>query len=79
MTAVPRPLTERQREILAYLESFSAEHGYAPTMREIADHFGWTAPHSAVDHVEALERKGYVTRQAGQARTIVLVKAVPRG
>lgn len=80
MSSVPRPLTERQGEILAYLEGFSAEHGFAPTMREIAEHFGFESPHSAVDHIEALERKGYVTRRAGQARTIVLVrKAVPRG
>ena len=33
------PLTRRQKQILDFLESYIAKHGYAPSFEEIAEHF----------------------------------------
>jgi len=32
-------LTSRQREILDFIQAFTAKEGYPPTVREIAGHF----------------------------------------
>jgi repressor LexA len=68
-TAIPhshaqprRPLTARQREVLDFVRIFAAQHGYPPTVREIGAHFGFV-PRSVFDHLEALEKKGYLRRR----------------
>ena len=38
-----QPLTKRQREILDYLQEFIQQHGYAPSLEEIARVLGGTA------------------------------------
>ncbi len=67
-----RPLTERQREVLDFVRGFGAQHGYPPTVREIGAHFGFV-PRSVFDHLEALEKKGYLRRRrektTGRRRT----------
>lgn len=62
-------LTNRQQEILAYLKSATDERGFAPSIREVAAHFGMTAK-GAYDHIKALERKGVITRQDRTARSV---------
>ena len=50
--------------------------GNSPTYREIAVAFGFRSPRAAVDHVEALARKGYLRVHRHRARGIeVLVKS----
>jgi repressor LexA len=68
------PLTHRQRQILEYIRSHLAEKGYAPTVRAIAAHFGIRSPNGARGHLVALERKGLLRHQRGQARTLQLVE-----
>src|SRR6266849_10315287 len=63
-----RELTERQREILSFIHSFTARHGLPPTVREIGGRFRVT-PRAAFDHLRALERKGYLRRRATAGRT----------
>lgn len=41
-----------------------------PTVREIADHFGFHSPKAATDHLDAIERKGYIHRANRKARNI---------
>jgi repressor LexA len=62
-------LTLRQQEILGFLQIFSQEKGFWPSIREIRDHFGFNSTNAVVGHLRALEHKGYITRIAGQART----------
>ena len=69
-----RDLTARQREVLAFIRSFTERHGAPPTVREIGEHFGFTA-RAAFDHLRALERKGMLQRRVtGKrvSRTLVL-------
>lgn len=65
-------LTRRQREVYHFLRHYFQEHGYVPTVREIAQHFGIRSPNGVVCHLRALERKGLIERQHGQARAITL-------
>jgi repressor LexA len=51
-------LTDRQLQVLEYIESFISQNGMSPTFREIASHFGFKSPRAVTDHVAALRRKG---------------------
>lgn len=59
-------LTERQREILSFIES----HDPPPTAREIAAHFGFNTPGTVAQHLAALRAKGFLERGTGQARSL---------
>ncbi len=56
-------LTPRQSEIFNFIQGFTAEQGYPPTVREIAGHFKIDY-RAALDHLRALERKGSLTRSS---------------
>jgi repressor LexA len=69
-----REMTSRQREVLGFVRSFSDRHGVPPAVREIAEHFSFTA-RAAFDHLRALERKGMLERRVTSkraSRTLVL-------
>ncbi len=61
-------LTERQQEVLSFIQAFSETHGVPPTVREIGGRFHVT-PRAAFDHLRALERKGYLRRRSSDGRT----------
>jgi len=65
-------LTLRQQEILGYLRiHFQAQQTW-PSFREIQSHFGFSSTNAVMGHLRALERKGYISRVHGQARTFRL-------
>ncbi len=63
-------LTKRQREILDFIRDFQAGSGYAPSLMEIADHFGLSAVSTVHEHLENLSRKGLLRREWNRARAI---------
>ncbi|MBR1953370.1 MAG: hypothetical protein IKA32_12370 [Lentisphaeria bacterium] len=65
-----KTLTPRQQEILNFIKSFSAEKLMPPTLTEIAEHFHIRCS-SAAYHLEALRRKGRLSR-TNESRSIVL-------
>jgi len=65
-----KELTERQKEVFDFVCSAIREELRPPTVREIADHFGFRSPKAATDHLDALERKGYIRRRDRKARNI---------
>ena len=70
-------LTDRQREVLEFIQAFTQEHGVPPTVREIGGRFHVT-PRAAFDHLRALERKGFLRRRSTAGRTSrALTLAVP--
>jgi repressor LexA len=71
-----RPLTDRQREVLGFVEEFCATQGYPPTVREVAAAFG-IQPRAAADHLEALNRKGQLHREPGRSRGLALAPRTP--
>ncbi len=66
-------LTERQRAILEFIEEVIDEEGYPPTVREICKRFRISSPRGVSDHLGALERKGFIEREAGKARGLRVV------
>lgn len=65
-------LTERQKEILEYLAQYIGNNGYAPSVREIANHFGFGSPSAAKKHLDTLARKGYLNASNNISRGISL-------
>jgi repressor LexA len=68
------PLTPRQSRVLHLIESWCANHGYAPTLQELAQALGIASLQGVKDHLTALERKGYLRRAAGKRRAIEIVQ-----
>ncbi len=64
-----KDLTVRQQEVLGYLQLHMREQGTWPSFREIEQHFGFRSTNAVMGHIRALERKGYISRIPGQART----------
>ena len=58
-------LTDRQQQVLDYLQSEHRRTGIMPSTREIQEHFGFASQTAAVSHLRALERKGAITRREG--------------
>lgn len=67
---LPRP-TERQREYLAFIAKYIQRFGVAPAEADIQRHFLVEAP-SVNQMMQTLERRGFITRQPGVARSIRL-------
>ncbi len=67
-----KPLTDRQRLVLSFVEEFCRLKGYPPTVREVAAHFG-IQPRAAADHLAALKKKGYLRREPGRSRGLALL------
>lgn len=63
-------LTERQSEILGWIEGYIEDQEYPPTIQEIADAHGISAPKAVQDHLAALARKGRIERVPNIARGI---------
>ncbi|MDD2581748.1 MAG: transcriptional repressor LexA [Desulfuromonadaceae bacterium] len=55
-------LTQRQKQVLQFITSFSGDNGYAPSQREIAGHLNVSGTLPVMKHLGALERKGYIRR-----------------
>ncbi|MDK9716872.1 MAG: transcriptional repressor LexA [Trichlorobacter sp.] len=65
-------LTSRQKEVLDFVCRFRDEHGCPPTLREISEQIGTKGTATAKLHLEALERKGYISRRREGSRGIAL-------
>lgn len=67
-------LTLRQREVLQYIAAFVAKHGYAPSMRDIAEGVGLVSTSSVLRLLQVLEERGAIVRTPGLSRSIRLVQ-----
>ena len=65
-----QPLTERQQEVLEFIRQYRASHGYCCTVREVAQAVGSPNVTGAMCHLWPLKRKGWITWEEGQSRTI---------
>lgn len=68
-------LTDRQKEVLKFIEGFILKFSYPPTRNEIAEGFDFASANAAEQHLRALERKGFIALSAGISRGIVIKKA----
>src|SRR3954464_8912527 len=70
-----KKLSDRQKNILKYIETYVDERGYPPSIREIGDRVGISST-SVVDYnLRVLERDGYIRRDREVSRGLELVSA----
>src|SRR5580693_1549705 len=65
-------LTWRQRKILRTIRESVQQRGYPPSMLEIGAAVGLTSTSSVSYQLRTLQRKGYLHRDVGRARTMEL-------
>ncbi len=68
-------LSERQNEILKFIKSHVAVHGYPPTVREIGLAVGLASPSTVHAHLAKLEEAGEIKRDPTKPRAMLLEKA----
>jgi repressor LexA len=67
-------LTDRQEDILIFIQQFTAENGYPPTLREIGKHFQISSTFGVKRHLEALVKKGHINIESNASRGISMIK-----
>lgn len=70
-----KTLTQRQRDILNYIEFCQDNDGLTPTLQEMADHFGFRSLSTAREHIQALCRKGVLSQTDGRARALQVISS----
>jgi repressor LexA len=63
-------LTKRQKEIYEFICTYTNEHGYPPSVREIGKAVGLASPSTVHMHLKALQERGYIKRDSKKPRTI---------
>lgn len=71
MSRWPDEVTDRQREILAFIVKATRANGSPPTIREIGEAFGIRSTNGVNDHLARLEAKGLLRRGDMKARSLV--------
>lgn len=66
-------LTERQREIIEFLQTYAQDHRTWPSIRDIQFYFQYKSTNAVMGHLRALMKKGLLKRVPGQARTYEIV------
>lgn len=72
-----RALTSRQADILRFIETQIASSGAAPTFQEIAMAFSFKSLATVHEHLQNIERKGYIRRRFNEQQAITVL--VPIG
>ena len=62
-------ITDRQKEVLTFISSYTEANGYPPTVREISEHFEISI-RAVQDHILALQKKGFLSQAQKRARSI---------
>jgi len=74
-----KPLSPRQRRILEFIDTFTEEKGYSPSIRDIVNGCAISST-SVVDYnLRILERQHHLRRDPEVSRGIVRLGKVPRG
>ena len=66
-------ITNKQLEILEYIKNTILSEGYPPALREICEAVHLRSTSSVHAHLETLENKGYIRRDATKPRAIEIV------
>lgn len=69
-----KSLTPKQKNVLKFIYEQIRDKQSAPTIREIAEHFGYSSTGTVRDYLNALADKGFIRLEAGKSRAIELVR-----
>ena len=64
------PLTDRQMEVLRFIDRTVGDRGYPPSVREIGTAVGLNSPSTVHIHLETLQRLGYLRKDPSKPRAI---------
>lgn len=67
--------TKKQKELLGFIETFIAEHGYSPSYREIMSGLNYTSVATVALHVGNLIKRGHLIKRDRSARSLEVVAA----
>lgn len=62
--------TKKQRELLGFIDTFTIEHGYSPSYREIMKGLGYTSVATVALHVNSLVNRGHLRKRGRSARSL---------
>jgi repressor LexA len=65
-------LTPVRRKIVQVIEDSMRSRGYSPSIREIGNAVGLASTSSVSHQLSVLQARGYLTREAGRPRTMIL-------
>lgn len=63
-------LPKKKREILEFLKEYVDDRGYAPTLTDIAEHFGLSSTATVHEHIQYLEEHGFIRREDGELEIV---------
>ena len=66
-------LTPKQQQIYDYILAFSDQHGYPPSVREIAEAVHLKSPATVHFHLKGLREAGSISQAEGKTRAITVV------
>ena len=67
-------ITQRQRQILNFIDDYIQKKGYSPTVREIGDGVDLYSSSSVHRHLGVLLDRGYIEKVESAPRTIRVLK-----
>lgn len=57
---------------LAAIQSYTEDHGYPPSRRDLCELLGLASPATVQRRIESLERRGLIRTQRGIPRSIII-------
>ena len=66
-------LTDRQRQVLEFIDAEVRERGYPPSVREIGEAVGLSSSSTVHAHLAALQDKGFLKRDPTKPRALELI------
>ncbi len=69
---MPKPISNRQQQILRYIQQHMDAHGYPPTVREIGSAVSLSSSSTVHAHLKTLQEQGHIERDAVLTRAIKL-------
>lgn len=70
-----KPLTEKQQKIYDFILRYTEEHGYSPSIRDIAAASHLKSTSTVHFHLKALEEAGYVSHCVGKTRSLIVLRS----
>jgi repressor LexA len=67
-------LSRQQAKTLTFIREYLKHHGYPPSVVEISKHLGQASGGTAAGALNGLERKGYIRRTPGIARSLQVIE-----
>lgn len=72
-----KTLTKKQFEVLQYIKNYVQTYQYAPSYREIMQHFSFTSLGTVYQYIKVLKTKGMIEAEKQKSRSMFLKQELP--